>query len=126
MDLPSHRLELLVVASLQGLLASTLELAQPLLDRRLVDPHDVVMAMGLDAEGLAQRGQQMILVHLAVSLDGIVLNVLRDVAQLIDRLLAQLFVGVCHRSSSVGSMSQATRRFRTWIVAGPPIGPLSS
>ena len=60
------------------------------------------MLAGVYAQGLAESGQQMILVHLRVALDRFVLlDALRDLAQLGDRLVLQLLIGVRRRHGNL-------------------------
>jgi hypothetical protein len=55
------------------------------------------MVMGVfDAKRLAQRWQQMLLIHLRIALYGFVREALRHVAKLRDGFLLQILVGHCH------------------------------
>ncbi len=93
-------LQLLAVGSRDRLLLLAPDRVHAGLQLGLVDTHRGVVRVlvVLDAEGLAQRREQVLLVHLRVALDGVVLDPLRDLAQVVDRLVLQLFVGVRHQS----------------------------
>ncbi len=65
-------------------------------DLALVESDHLVVGMGVDAECRANREEDLLLVHLRVALDRLVLDSGRDLAQLGDGLLAQLFIGMCH------------------------------
>src|SRR5262249_19500378 len=99
------RLELGVVVGLEGFVPLRLELFQLRLEPGLLaggGARRVVMDVGVDPEGLADGREQVLLVHLRVALDRVVLDALGDLAELVDRLLLQLFVGECHSRSSRG------------------------
>ena len=96
-------LQLLAVGSRDRLLLLGPDRVHAGLQLGLVDTHRGVVRVlvVLDAEGLAERREQVLLVHLRVALDGVVLDPLRDLAQVVDRLVLQLFVGVRHDPSSL-------------------------
>src|ERR1043166_5997333 len=97
MELPPYVLECVMIVRFERLAALRFELANLRLDRGLVDAGGFMMLARIDAERLAKRGQQVLFVQLRVALDGVlVLNALRDFAQLLERFLLQLVVGVRH------------------------------
>lgn len=91
-DLASDHLEFQVVVRVERAIALRLQVAQLRFDLFLVDSgHDVVF-VPLDAQGLAQRGQQVLLVHLRRALDGVP----GDFPELGDRFPFQFLVGMAH------------------------------
>jgi hypothetical protein len=73
-----------------------LQLPDHLLDAGLVDPDDMVVFAGVDPERLAHRRQEMLLVHLRVSLHGRMDDVLGDLAELCDGLRLQFLIAHRH------------------------------
>src|SRR5262245_2925412 len=68
MELTASALERIVIVRFERGIALLPELAHLRFDRRLVDAGHRVMLVGLDAERLAERGQQMVLVQLRIAL----------------------------------------------------------
>src|SRR5262249_13064269 len=120
-------LERVVIVRVERLVPLPAQIAHLRLDRRLVDARDGMVLVRLDAERLAQRGQQMILVHLRVALHGVpVLDAFGDLAQVLNRLLFQLMKRVSHEASGNPSLyrglkSSATpfMQYRSPVGAGP-------
>jgi len=73
--------------SADGVVASGLQRFDARFDCSFIDAHHVMMLMHLDAERIANRHDQMVLIELRVALHRIVLNVLGDVAKLRKRLV---------------------------------------
>src|SRR5262249_21010445 len=103
MDMPAEVVQRRVIVGLERRVALFLELADLRLDRRLVDADRRVMVAGVDAERAADCREQMMLVHLRVALDGLVLNRLRELAQVRERLRLEFRVGLSHCASSTGA-----------------------
>jgi hypothetical protein len=100
LDLVSRVEHGLPVACRQGLVAPGLQVGDLRLDPGLVDPHHLVVGVGLDAHDLAQHGQQLVLVHGEVAVQIVVIaHLLGDLAQLGYRLLVQLVPRVVRHSS---------------------------
>src|SRR5438093_7250666 len=107
MKLPPYVLECVMIVRFERLAALRFELANLRLDRGLVDAGGFMMLARIDAERLAERGQQMLFVQLRVALDGVlVLHAFRDVAQLLDCLRLELMKCVGHRSSETQNLSR--------------------
>src|SRR5262249_12643509 len=100
------------------------QLAHASLESSLVEARCcVVVRVRVDAEGAADRGNQMLLVHLRIALYGLVFDTLGYVAELRDGLVTQLLEGYV-----VGLECQAFQGTRfvalriTWY-RGPHPGP---
>src|SRR5438046_3666225 len=107
-DVVERDLQLAAILRSERLVALFLPLADLGFDRGLVDALDLVVHVHVDAERLAERGEQMVLVQLRVALHRLVLDSGRDLAQLGERLALQLRKSVGHASSG-------------WIVAVDPV-----
>ena len=92
----ANRVECIVIAGADRFLPLGAQLAHPRARRDLDIAVRGVMLVRVDAERLAQRGQQMVLVHLRVALHGVVLDVLGQVPQLGERHLLQALVRMRH------------------------------
>src|ERR1700730_17400358 len=110
-QVPPQALEALGVVRLDGRRAMLLELLHLRLDSDFVDAFDVVMHMRVDAERLAQGGQQMLLVQLREAFHGFVVEAFRNLAQLVDGLALELFVGVRHDSLPNGYFYRVRARY---------------
>ena len=110
--LPPQPVQRLVIASLTRFLARGLDIAHLRLDHALLGSDRRMMFVGLDAERLAQRGQQMVLVQLGVALDRLAPQAARELAEFGDRFLLQLLVGVRHGEPPERSPSYTIGRAR--------------
>jgi len=70
----------------QGCIAFCLQPTDLRLDLAFVDADDLVMNMGLNSQSLAQRQQQLLLVHCLVAVQSLVINLLGDLPKLGHRL----------------------------------------
>src|SRR4029078_7139993 len=126
--LPPQRLQLMVIVRVERLVARRLQFPQLRLDRRLVDPVHGVMLVRVDAERLAQRGKQVILVHLRRALTGIP----GDLAKLRHSLGPQLFIRVGHGTSwttpDPSRFEPVQYTSRSWPMTTRPLNvrPISS
>ena len=80
MNLTAKALQQLMIVRFAGAIALFLELAHLRLDRGFVDSDDDEMLVRVDSERLAQRGQQVVLVHLRIPLHRVVLDIFGDLA----------------------------------------------
>ena len=60
-----------------------------------------VYRMHLDSEGSAQRGEQLLFAHLGVAFEGLVLDVVRQLAHLRDRHVLELVKSMRHLNLSL-------------------------
>src|SRR4029078_2132482 len=97
-QLPAPRLQRPTILRLDRRVALLPQLAHLRLDRRLVDADDGAVLVRIDAERTAERRPQIVLVHLREGLDRVLMQILRDVAKLLNRLRLQVVVGVGHSS----------------------------
>ena len=110
--------KLSLIVSLERRVPLLLESAHLGLDRRLVDTLHIVMLVCLDAQGFAQRRQQMFLVHLRKALDRVVLDVLGDVPELLDRLEFQVVIAIRGHGHLVHCFRAALKNSTTARVKG--------
>lgn len=92
----ANNLEFSAVVTLKRLITSAFELFDLLLDGSFVETDDVVVLMHIDAQRIAERCNQLILVHDAVALQRLVLDTLGDLAKLGYGFALQFIVGVGH------------------------------
>jgi hypothetical protein len=85
------RLELCMIVRRDGRFSLTFQLANARFDRALVDADDGVMFV-LNAQRFCERYDEMVFVQLRVSLNCLVLDAFRYVAQLGQCLVSELFV----------------------------------
>ena len=80
-------------------------------DLSCLSRYDGLMFVHVEAEGLAERRQQMLFVQLRVALHRLlVLYTLGNVAQLLNRFLLQLMIGVCHATLRNRTLYHIVRR----------------
>ena len=109
-DLAADALELIVIPGLECRVALRLQLAHFGLDARLVDADHRVVLVGIDPQRLAQRGKQMILVHLREPLHRVVLfDGLSDLPELLDGFPLQVVIRVSHGLLHLKTISIASR-----------------
>jgi hypothetical protein len=99
MQLSPNSLQSVAIVRLARCVTLSLKFVHLRLERGFVDANDDGVLMGVDAERLAERRQQMILVHLRRAFDGVVLDGGRDRAQFLERFLFQLVIRVSHDAS---------------------------
>jgi hypothetical protein len=87
-DASSRFLKSRAVMSADGVVASGLQRFDARFDRSFIDAHNVMMLMHLDAERIANRHDQMLLIELRIALHSVVLNVFSDVAEFRERLVS--------------------------------------
>jgi hypothetical protein len=96
MNRAARYFQLLVIVRGYGRITFGFERLDAQLYGRLIDAHHLVVLVHIDAEGFAERHDQMLFVQLRVALDGFVLDVFGDVAQFGQRFVLQFMVCVCH------------------------------
>src|SRR5262245_12785116 len=111
-DPPPDVFEALVIVRLDRGIAGGLQLLNLDLDRPLVDPNDVMMLVDLDLESLANQGEQVLLVHGAEAVQGLVVDSFGNVAELGYGHSVKLVIGVGHGSSLVSSID--FRALESW------------
>jgi hypothetical protein len=109
MNRAARYFQLLVIVRGYGRIAFSFERFDTRLDRRLIDANNFVVLVHFNVEGFAERHDQMLFVQLRVALNGFVIDVLRDFAQLGQGFMFQFVVCVCHRLSNCRRQTQ--RRF---------------
>jgi hypothetical protein len=87
MNRPAHDLELRMIVSGNCGFSLRLQLANARLDARLIDADDVMMFV-LNTEGLRERADQVLFVHLRVALDRFVFDAFGDFAQFGDGFMS--------------------------------------
>src|SRR2546426_3539131 len=95
-DLSPDGLELRAVVSSQGFVASFFERLDLRFDCSFVEADDLVVLMHVDAEHVAKRRNEVILVHNAVAFERFVIDALRDLSKLGRGFGLQFVVGVGH------------------------------
>jgi hypothetical protein len=95
-DTPPDDLELSMIVGRQRGFALRLQLPDARFDGALVNPDDVVMLV-LNAKRLSERCDQVLLIHLRVTLDHLAIVAFCYVPQFCKRFVFQFFVCVRHR-----------------------------
>jgi hypothetical protein len=96
MNVAPNGLELRMIARLARRIPLAFQLADFRFDPCLVDADDSVMFPSVDAQGLANRRKQVILVHLRIALHRVMLETVGYLTQLGERFLMQFVVRVIH------------------------------
>ena len=91
-------LQLCVIVGYHRGIALRLERFDARFDRRFIDTYNIVVLVDVDVQCVADRHHEVFLIQLGVTLDGIVFDVLGDVAQLGQRFVFQFVMCVRHVS----------------------------
>jgi len=99
MNRAAGNLQLLVIVSGQRGISFCFKRLDARFDRRLIEANNFVVLVHVNVEGFAERHDQMLFVQLRVALDGFVLDVFGDLAQLSQGFVSQFMVCVHNRLS---------------------------